>query len=243
MITVRVYSATGQRRADAHLPMSRSDVAVKMLRRIAKGGSEFDGDDLADLDNGRLKFGTLAKLFTRKELTTAVRARLSDESISETERGELLALLDDRSLWSAAQGGEQAGNRFSIKDYDAPRADHRDRFGDGASRGESGELRGRSRPPGKGIMSPLAPKATSDSIDPMRKSQEVIALTDLVKSHNWQVKESLHDGGLLFLHDAFQGHALGLHPDGSWQHDAAGKTIAAGAAGLRQHLKIFHRDY
>lgn len=227
---VRLFTTTGQRLPDVVLPISKTEASVRLLRKIAKSEDSGFAGRLADLDAGRLEFSLLRKLFTRPEIEKAVRERLNDASLSESERGQLTRILQDKSLWRAAQGGEDAmlGDLWSGK-HDA-RGSRRDTFGGGGSRGENGD------PESKGKI-----RKSIERRD-LVKSMAFEGATSEAKSCGWKVSRSTPGGGLAFHHPKFNGHELTVDTRGNFEHEKrGGEKLAAGEHGeLMKHLSAFH---
>lgn len=211
---VRLFTTTGQRLPDVVLPISKTEASVRLLRRIAKSEDSGFTGRLADLDSGRLEFTLLRKLFTRPEIEKAVKQRLMDPSLSESERGQLTRILQDKSLWTAAQGGE-----------DAMRGD---RFGIGRNPGHDPDSKGSIR--------------KSLERRDLVKSMAFEGATSEAKSCGWKVSRSTPGGGLAFHHPKFNGHELTVDTRGNFEHEKrGGEKLAAGEHGeLMKHLSAFH---
>jgi hypothetical protein len=240
LIRCKVYSPTGQSLGSVTLDILKARAGYRLQQALFTKGSGVVPGDLLKLDSGQLLLSTLAKVYTPDEIRAAI---VKHRTAIEAEReglDELLARLEDPGFWSASAGGEQAPNRFGIKNYREPTGAGRDRFGGNADRGDDHETR--SKAPDKGTTRPLVEiKSAGAGVDPMRKSPETIRCVEIAKSHGLRVSSrSMSDGGLSF--DGRQGYQLALHPDGSWESEVRGEPCASGSAGqLARHLGQFHK--
>ncbi len=137
-LRVRLFSPTGQRLPDINLTdISTTEAATEALRKIAKSEhSGLRGEHLAAIDAGRLEFTTLLRILPKARIRKAVQARLAEQGLPRSEREMLFDLLETPSYWRAANGGDDAYDRFGVKRYAAPKGSHADTFGASASRGD-----------------------------------------------------------------------------------------------------------
>ena len=210
------FSPTGRVLPSVSLPLSKSQVALKIYDRIAKGDPGFSASELVALDSGTLSLDVVRKLFSAAALERAVRERLASADLSKDEREQLLAILGDKNNWRASQGGPEFYDRFGIRRYDAPKGARQDSFGGHADRGEGGDPEGKS-------------KITKSMVD-----RE--AARSLAKSAGFRVQqmsgETMH-----MIHPARPGETLAIDPRGAWEHGRRGMAAEQGEAGeLARHL-------
>jgi hypothetical protein len=242
VVTCVVNDARGRPLGTVMVDLPKARVFYRLQQALVGGEPGVLYKSLEQIDTGKLPLSTLARVYSPEEIRGAIQKRRSAVQAEGEALDELLTMLEDPAFWSAAQGGEQARDRFGIDDYAVPRSAERDTYGGGGSLGRSRELPGRSRPPGKGQEMSLA-QMKSLGIDPLRKSQESVLCRQMVDAHGWKVSRSTSDGGLLFYHNGRPGNEIVLHPSGEWEHEHRGKSVAAGGPGaLARHLATFHHD-
>lgn len=222
-IIVKSFSDTGRPLPSVALPLGKSETAIRIMRRIAKlakgGEPDMDGNTLADLDSGRIRFSTLAKLFQRSELERAVKIRLADVNLGPDEREQLLSLLKiDKNAWSASMGGERAYDRFGVRRYEG------------------------HDPEGKASIRKSRERET------LQKSVAHAAVLDTAKANGWRPHHDGPDGGLVMIHPKKNGHELSVSGSGEWSHTykrgTHGKTLGSGGPSkIAAHLAAFSKDH
>ncbi len=213
-----VYDHGKRRYQPVHLDIVKSEVAVACLKKIAKGSGEYSATDLIALDAGKLDLGVVRRLLGAPKVQEAIRGRLQDVDLGPDEKAALLALLGDKNVWRASQGGPEFYDRFGIRRYDAPKGARQDSFGGHADRGEGGDPEGKS-------------KITKSMVD-----RE--AARSLAKSAGFRVQqmsgETMH-----MIHPARPGETLAIDPRGAWEHGRRGMAAEQGEAGeLARHLGL-----
>jgi hypothetical protein len=112
MITLALNDHRGRRVGRVTLPLSKSEVATRVLDRLQKGDLTPAGaqHQLVSIDSGAFPYGTLAKLFTPDEIRDALERRLDSLSVEEEELHALREILAAHDA-ARAGGGDSVSRR------------------------------------------------------------------------------------------------------------------------------------